>query len=452
MQLKLENKSDTSIKQPQKKVLIVTPNWPPVSYPDMHRARMSVSFFGEFGWEPLILKVDPNEQEGIKDEILERTIPTNTRIWQAGCIKKTWTQWFGLRNVGLRSFFHLADLGSKIIEKEKPDVVFFSTTMFPLMSLGIYWYYRHGISYVLDFQDPWLSDYYGNLSQDRKSRRNLKYKLSQVMAKFLESLTLRKVCHVISVSPEYPKTLCQRYGWLCGEQFSVLPFGAAENDFELLPNLNIKQNIFNPNDGKLHWVYVGRAGQDMALALRCLFLAIQTERRRNPNLWQKVQLHFVGTSYAPGDRATKTVEPIAQEFGVEDLVMEHPHRIPYFEALQVLADSDSIIMIGSDDPSYTASKLYPYILSRKPILAIFHHQSSVVDILQRCQAGQTVTFKSESQPENLLPQIISQLNWLLSLPKGFKPPTNWSAFQPYTSREMTRKLCSIFDNCMLMKI
>lgn len=451
MQLELESNLDTSIKQPKKKVLIVTPNWPPISCPDMHRARMSVSFFGEFGWEPLILKINPDEQEGIKDKILERTVPANIRVWQAGCIKKPWTKWFGLRNVGLRSFFHLAHLGSKIIETEKPDLVFFSTTMFPLMSLGRYWYSRHGIPYVVDFQDPWLSDYYTHSSTNQKPGGKLKYNLSQGLAKVLESFTLRRVSHIISVSPEYPKTLRQRYRWLCEEQFSILPFGAAENDFELLPYLNIKQNIFNPNDGKLHWVYVGRAGHDMTLALRSLFLGIQTERRRNSKLWQNVQLHFVGTSYAPGERATKTVEPIAQELGVADLVQEHPHRIPYFEALQVLADSNSIVMIGSDDPGYTASKLYPYILSRKPILAIFHHQSSVVDILRRCEAGQAVTFTSENQPENLLPEIITQLNWLLSLQKGFQPQTNWSAFQPYTSREMTRQQCCIFDKCLLTK-
>ncbi len=434
-----------------KKVLIVTPNWPPISCPDMHRTRMSISFFKEFGWQPLILKINPDEQEGIKDRVLEKTVPTETQTWQAGSIKKSWVSWFGLNNVGLRSFFHLASLGNKIIETENPDLVFFSTTMFPVMSLGRYWHFRYGIPYVVDFQDPWLSDYYIHSSSSQIPGGQLKYNLLQRLAKNLESFTLRRVSHVISVSPEYPKTLIKRYSWLREKQFTVLPFGAPEKDFQLLPYLNIQQTIFNPTDGKRHWVYVGRAGNDMALALRALFFGIQTERQRNPQLWQEVKLHFVGTSYAPGERAIKTVEPIAKEFGVTDLVHEYPQRIPYFEALQVMADSDAILLIGSDDPSYTASKLYPCILSRKPILATFHHQSSVVDIMQSCKAGQAVTFTSESQPEDLLLKIGIQLNWLLSLPKKFQPTINWSAFQAYTAREMTRQQCMIFDECLTNK-
>ena len=183
---------------------------------------------------------------------------------------------------------------------------------------------------------------------------------------------MRRVSHAISVSPEYPKTLLQRYSWLHPSQFTVLPFGAPEKDFEQLPALNVRQRIFDPKDGKRHWVYVGRGGDDMALALRALFSAIQSNRQKDPERWHSIKLHFVGTSYAPGNLAVKTVEPIAQELGIADLVEEHPHRIAYFEALQALIDSDAILLIGSDDPSYTASKLYPCILAKKPILAIFH--------------------------------------------------------------------------------
>jgi hypothetical protein len=138
-----------------KKVLIVTPNWPPISCPDLHRARMALPYFAEFGWEPLILKINPDEQEGIKDPDLCRTVPEHIKTWQAGCLPLWLTKWTGLRNVGLRSFCHLARLGDRIIQTEKPQVVFFSTTMFPLMTLGRYWQRRHGIPYVLDFQDPW---------------------------------------------------------------------------------------------------------------------------------------------------------------------------------------------------------------------------------------------------------------------------------------------------------
>jgi hypothetical protein len=435
-----------------KRVLIVTPNWPPISCPDMHRVRMALPFFSEFDWEPLILKINPDEQEGIKDKELTKTVPANIKTWQAGCLPKSWPGGFKLNNVGLRSFFHLAQLGSEIIETTKPNLIFFSTTMFPLMSLGRYWHFKYGLPYVVDFQDPWLSDYHKPLGSSKAPGGKLKYRFSQAMAKILEPFTLRQVSHVISVSPEYSKTLLQRYSWLREDQFTVLPFGAAETDFQQLPSLNVQQKIFDPKDGKQHWVYVGRGGSDMALALRALFLAIQSMRSQNPEKWNSIRLHFVGTSYAPGNLAVKTVEPLAQELGIADLVEEHPHRIPYFEALQILRDSDGILLIGSDDPGYTASKLYPCILARKPIFAVFHQHSSVVNILRRCNAGQVVTFNSKDNPVDLLTDMKVQFNWLLSTPKGYQPETNWSEFQPYTAYEMTHRQCAIFDRCLpLMK-
>ena len=56
-----------------KRVLIVTPNWPPVSYPDLHRVRMALPYFQQFGWEPIILKIDPDEQQGAHGGHVERS-------------------------------------------------------------------------------------------------------------------------------------------------------------------------------------------------------------------------------------------------------------------------------------------------------------------------------------------------------------------------------------------
>ncbi|MUG94050.1 hypothetical protein F7734_17295 [Scytonema sp. UIC 10036] len=426
-------------------VLIVSPHFPPVNAADHQRVRMSLPYFKEFGWEPHVLTVWPDCIEGVQDSLLVKTVPSHIPVTYTKALPIQLTRRIGMSTLGLRCFPYLLKAGDRLLHQNKFDLIYFSSTVFITMTLGFMWYKRFGIPYVLDFQDPWLSDYYKQPGAAPPPGGRWKYGYSQLQAKLLEPKTLSKVSHVISVSPAYPQTLQHRYPQLRPDQFTVLPFGAPEADFEQLPSLNIQQTIFDPNDGKRHWVYVGRGGNDMALALRILFLGIQLERQRNPEQWQAVRLHFIGTSYAPKDRAVKTIEPIAQELGVADLVTEYTDRIPYFEALKVLADSDAILLIGSNDPGYTASKLYPCILARKPILAIFHKHSSVVDILQSCQAGQAVTFASENQPSDLLPAVTFQLRTLLSLPKGYQPKTNWNAFQPYTAREMTRQQCAIFD-------
>lgn len=431
-----------------RRVLIISPYFPPINGADHQRIRMSLPYFAEFGWEPWILTVRPDCTEGVADPLLLKTVPEHIPVTQARALPTKLTKLIGLGTLGWRCLPDFIRTGDRLLTTEKFDLIYFSTTVFLVMSLGTRWWQRFGIPFVLDFQDPWLSDYHKRSTATAPPGGRLKYGFAQWVAQQLEPQAMRHVSQMISVSPAYPQTLQQRYPWLQAEQFTVLPFGAPTADFERLSSLNLRQSIFAPQDGKRHWVYVGRGGHDMALALRALFLAISTDRDRNPDLWKAVKLHFVGTSYAPKDRAVKTIEPIAQEFGIADLVTEHTDRIPYFEALQVLVDSDGILLIGSDDASYTASKLYPCILARKPILAIFHQQSSVVDILRRCQAGWAITFNSNSQPQDLLAEMTTQINQLLSLPKGFQPATHWTAFQPYTAQAMTRQQCAVFDRCL----
>ena len=435
-----------------RRVLIVSPHFPPINAPDHQRARMSLPYLQEFGWEPHVLTVRPDCVEGVHDPLLEQTIPSHIPVIRTGALPVKHTRRVGLGSLGLRCFPHLLLAGNSYLSTKRFDLVYFSTTVFAAMALGPRWRSRFGIPYVLDFQDPWLSDYHRYPGAPKPPGGKFKYGFSQLIAQMLEPDAMRQVSHVISVSPEYPKTLLQRYSWLRQDQFTVLPFGASEKDFEQLPSLNVQQRIFDPKDGQRHWVYVGRGGDDMAFALRALFLAIQSNRNLEPEKWRLVKLHFVGTSYAPGTLAVKTVEPLAQELGIADLVEEHPHRIPYFEALQILVDSDAILLFGSDDPSYTASKLYPCILAQKPILGIFHQQSSVVKIMRHCNAGQLITFDSKSQSIDLLNKVSYQLNWLLSTPKNYQCETIWSEFESYTAREMTRQQCNIFEQCLEVRI
>jgi hypothetical protein len=428
-----------------RRILIVSPNFPPINAADHHRIRMSLPYLTDFGWDASILSVHPDFIQGVRDPFLSKTVPDDIPLIYSEALSINLARKIGLGNLGLRSFFYLLQTGHKLLQKQKFDLVYFSTTMFVTMALAPIWHKRFGLPYVLDFQDPWMSDYYYQPGSPSPPGGQIKYAFSQLQAKILEPKTLACVSHIISVSPTYPKNLQQRYPHLQPDQFTVLPFGAPEEDFRQLSSLQLKQNVFDRHDGKKHWVYVGRGGNDMALSLRILFSAIQQDRVQNPLAWQSIQLHFVGTSYAPGDKSVKTIEPIAQEYDIIDLVQEYSQRIPYFEALQIMVDSDAILLIGSDDPGYTASKLYPCILARKPILAVFHEESSVIDILTSCRAGRAVTFNRGDQLCDLTPKALAGLQWLQSLPADYQPDTNWQAFQPYTAKEMTRKQCEIFD-------
>jgi hypothetical protein len=435
----------SSLTQGHRRVLVVSPHFPPVNAPDHQRIRIALPYLKAIGWDVTVLTVNPQEVPHAQDAWLQKSLPADLQIVTTEALPVGLTRKFGLGNLGLRCWWAFAQAGNHLLQAKAFDLVFFSTTIFPVMTLGAYWHRRFDVPYVIDFQDPWRVD-----PQQQRSRAQQrpggrwKYAMDKLLARWLEPIALSQVSHVLSVSPTYPDILQQRYPWLHPEQFTVLPFGAPEQDFARLPQLGVRQFIFDPADGKRHWVYVGRGGSDMKTALNLLFSGIQSHRLHFPQAWDALQIHFVGTSYAGTDE-TPIVE-LAKRYQLADLVTEHPHRVPYFEAQQILIDSDAIVLIGSDDPSYSASKIYPTILAHKPVLAIFHHQSLVVDILQQCQVGSVVTFGGpESQPEDRVEALTGMLTDCLQFPPGYQPATNWAAFAPYSGEAMTNQLCQIFE-------
>ncbi|MBA2744374.1 MAG: hypothetical protein H0U43_08745 [Chthoniobacterales bacterium] len=432
---------------------------------------MSLPYLKEFGWAATVLAVEPAGIEGATmDPLLESTLPRDVPIYRFGSVRSAVTRMLGLGNLAMRSLPYLWRAGNRLLsgqlrapswKLQAPpfDLVYFSTTQFPVMILGFVWKKKFNVPYVVDFQDPWLDDYYERTATEPPGGK-LRYRASRFLASRLEPRVMRDVAEIISVSPSYVDTLHDRYPHLRTDQFTVLPFGAPEKDFEMLQSLDVQQHVFDPADGKQHWIYAGAVGKIMETALQLLFGAIQERRIREPNAWRDVRLHFIGTSYAPGGRAKKTVEPIAAACGVADIVQEQTSRRPYFEMLRALTEADALLVIGSDSPSYSASKLYPYILAKRPMLSILHRDSPAVDILRRCRAGEIVTFDPARLDESrsAMSEALKMLKEKVESRKAKviegedQTDVDWDEFQQYTAREMTRRQCEVFDRAVGGKV
>lgn len=430
-----------------RRVLIVSPHFPPINAPDHQRVRMSLPYFEEFGWRPTVLAVRPEEVEGTDDPLLAQTLPADLEIVRTGALSVRWTRQLGLGSLALRALPAFWRAGNRLLARERFDAVYFSTTMFAVMALGPLWRRRFGVPYVLDFQDPWVQDYYDQPGAGPPPGGRLKHGFNQWLARRLEPLAMAAVSEVISVSPAYVETLRARYPTLAADRCTVLPFGAPERDWELLAALNVRQTVFDPGDGRRHWVYVGRGGEDMAPALRLLFTAVAEARRRDPEAWSGLRMNFVGTSYAPGDRAARTVEPLARACGVGDLVEERTARVPYFEALQLLRQSDAILVVGSDSPSYSASKLYPCLLARRPLLALLHEDSPAVEILQRWCAGPVVRFRPGEMARVTAAMHTALQETLAAEPAADLDLTRFAA--EHGARAVTARQCEVFDRALL---
>lgn len=419
-----------------KRVLIVSPHFPPVSAADMHRVRVSLPFFESFGWRPHVLAVAAEHQaEDVLDPLLLDTLPPDVPVTRVGALPLKWTRPVGVGNVALRAWPYLYRAGARIIRSERIDLVFFSTTMFASMALGRLWKRRFGVPYVLDMQDPWVSDYQGAGAPAPRPKSALARGLHAV----LEPFTMRKVDGLISVSPAYCEALQQRYPSISGKMCETVPFGASETDFEVARKLGGGDRSLPTADGCTQGVYVGRGGRDMAVAAEILFRALAHAAAR-----REVRLTFVGTAYAPVGKGAPSIAPIAARLGVAHLVTESPDRVPYFNGLRRLAEADFLIVLGSDDPQYSPSKVYPYLLARRPLVAILHEASPVVGLLRSAGAGIVVTFGSAGEVEKASAELAAVLPaWLDRLP--FEPTIDPSVLARCSARELTGRQCALFD-------
>jgi hypothetical protein len=425
-----------------KRVLIIGADFTPSSHPPALRIRFFAQHLREFGWEPIVLTVDPNYYETSIDAENEKLLSSDVEVIRVRALPAKLTRRLGFTDLGLRSLWYLWQALSHIVRERRIDLIFIPAPPNPTMILGRIAQVCFAIPYVIDYIDPVATEYYWKLP---RSQRPPKYALAYAMGRLMERFAIGSVAQITGVSQGTTDSVITRYPWLDGSRAIEIPYGGEPADFEYIRRHPRKNVIFNSGDGFRHISYIGAYTLSMAPVLRALFAGIAQARSRNPEQFSRVRVHFIGTRYASGRGQQEQARPIAAEFGLADLIDEHPDRVSYLDALNLLLDSNGLLVIGSVEPHYTASKIFPYILAEKPLLPIFHERSSVVKILADTEAGEAITFGDEQPSSETAGKIAVSFQRLLDLPPDCRQPIRWEAFEPYTTRTMSAQLAKVFD-------
>jgi len=403
----------------------------------MQRIRTSLPYFKEFGWDATVVTVDEKYSEMVKDDLLLQSVPEYTKIYKIKALNKKLTSKFGLGTLSLRALWYYRQKVNAILKKEKYDLIYFSTTQFPVCILGAYWKKRFGVPYVIDMQDPWHSNYY---KDKPKEQQPAKYWFSYRLHKYLEPIAMKQVDGLISVSENYIDDLKSRYQNLKQVPSATITFGAFSPDLKIAAD-NKKKFKSLLQSGFINVVYIGRGGMDMHKAIIPVFEALKKGLTDQPQLFNKLKLYFIGTSYAPAEKAIPTILPLAKKYEVDNIVIEVTGRISYYHTLVTLQEADALFIPGSDDPKYTASKIYPYLLTNKPLLTIFNKDSSAVKVINECTKNvMSLTFSNDST--NLTDSLYKIFaDWSNGLFKSIALSEN---FESYNSKNLTGKQTELF--------
>ena len=174
-----------------RRVLMVSPHFPPDTNAATHRVRLLAPHLPARGWEPTVVAVDPRDYEGRLDPALADLVPPSLRVVHARAWPASLTRRLGIGDLGLRAFTGLLGTCAGLLRRERFDALF--VTIYPAYPalLGPWLKRRFGVPFVLDYQDPWVGAWGETVGGGAGGRPDLKSRLSRALAMRLEPMALR---------------------------------------------------------------------------------------------------------------------------------------------------------------------------------------------------------------------------------------------------------------------
>lgn len=426
------------------RVLIVSPFFPPSSLAGVHRARLLAKHLPRFGWTPHILTVDPRHYEAPLDAALARLVPSETPITRVDALPRQWCRPLGVGDLGLRAYRSLQRAMRRLAVDPGYDVLMVTMSPYYPALAAASVVRTSGAPLVLDYQDPWVSEV------GRRQPWYSKSRMSDRLSRWLEPRAVRQAAHITGVSIETCQQIRRRHPSLPAEAFTALPIGIDPDDFALSQPAAADLEP-SPDkaagDRPLVVSYVGTIWSEVQETLHAVLQAFQQLVADDPSLRRRLRVRFVGTTYGPAASIRPQVLPLAQRYGLADVIEEHPQRVGYLEAFQLLASSDVNLILGSHQPHYSASKLQPCLLAGRPVLAVFHADSDLVALARQTGGVRLVPFDDEQRVGSMVPEIARQLKQLLTEPTA--PPTvDLRPLEGSLASTVAGRFAAIFDSLL----
>lgn len=166
-----------------KRVLVITHSFPPMLEARSIQTVKIVRYLKQFGWDPVILTVDPDQTPIGQDHSLSDLIPGDIRVirtgtfspkWVVSILARTWTSLLHLPDKQVGWIPYAKAEAGKLISSGQVDLIYTNAKPFTCHLIGKALKDRYGLPWVSYFSDPWVdSPYFGRQSGwqiDRNTR------------------------------------------------------------------------------------------------------------------------------------------------------------------------------------------------------------------------------------------------------------------------------------------
>lgn len=422
----------------KRKVLVIAYYFPPMGYSGVQRTAKFVKYMVDFGWEPVVLTIQPKSYYAFDDSLLRELEERNIRIVRTGSSDPT-QKIFNQKKIKsefvrkilnrLSQTFVLPDnkrfwmkkalkAARKLLSQEQFDIIFATAPPYTDFRIGMKLKKEFGVPLILDYRDAWYDD-------------GLSFYPTPIhrwIVKRMERKVLHSSDKIITYTRQIKEHLLKNYPFLHPEEISIIPHGYEEEDFE-------QEFKSTKSSNKLRITYSGafydeRTPKFFIKAVEKLFF-------ERPDLESQIEFYFIGNF--PKYYYNKIQKGKFKSSFYFTGYVDHKTNINY------LKDSDVLwfMIRHSKNPHlYATSKLFEYMGLAKPILALVPKNGAAAQILKEYKSAFIVEPDDIDGIKNSLEEIFELFK------SGNIPEPDRNFIQTFERKRLTQELVKIFQFTM----
>ncbi len=255
---------------------------------------------------------------------------------------------------------------------------------------------KTGVHWIADFRDPWSRKQWFNPEMTNFKRR---------MIRRLEQKTIRHADVIVLNTPELQEDYGNHYGELLLKKSQVIPNGYDPADF-----------VSHPSDFPLpeNPIVISHVGTFYRHRSPIPFLVALGQAIQNKEVpADRFRIRFIGGV----GQFRADVETLVSRYGLQD-VLEIIPPVPHQQAIEYMYQSHVLLIIQPGTSIQVPAKIYEYLATGRPILAISAEGATSRFILEN-QLGWW------ARPENI-PDIVQNLK---TIDQFFRKNAQWSTPQ-----------------------
>ncbi len=386
-----------------RRVLMIAYHFPPMGASSgIQRTLRFVQHLPKFGWEPLVLTVDPRAYEQTRDDLLAE-VPPDVVVRRAFALDTArhlsiagryvgWMarpdRWVSWKFAGVRD-------GMELIRRYKPDVIWSTYPVATAHIIGAELHRKSGVPWIADFRDPMVQAD-ANYPPDPLTRQSFQR---------IEEAALSRASYSVFTTPGAARDYVRRYP-AAESRITVIENGYDEESFTGADidagadvGADTKLSLIPGKLVLLHSGIVYPSERDP----RALFVALRRLLDAGHLKAGELVLRFRATAHDDIMRA------IARECGVEECLELCP-GVPYREALAEMCRADALlIMQAANCNAQIPAKIYEYLRAGRPVLGLTDPAGDTAAVMRDAGLDAIVRLDSADEIAAFLPGFLDAL-------------------------------------------